>query len=304
MLSFLRSPARDLTAALVAAALLAAPHAADAQLGGLLKRAAEKAGEKAVDKATGAEDKVSPRVNGAELTDDALGRLLRGLAVTAEKFGQRDELQQQLSPRNEEINRLRERNEAAINSWNTARDNWTDCFQNQYGKIENARDGEMKVGILKLMGDPKKAQAYAQLTAKYSTEQQAAMTAGDTLKFAEVNAKLQREYFRMLGVDITADSAKARAACGTEPKKLAVMVQIEGLEARRDSLQVRVRDAESTAQTSGAKAAGMELAEFALQREKAVTFVGSGNGGGMLTRDELNRLRAKRAELEKVKKAL
>ena len=284
--------------------LASAPRPAAAQFGGLLKKAAEKAGEKAVDKATGAEDKVSPKVNGAELTDDALGRLLKGLGVTAERMSQRDALQSRVEEAGKTASDLRGPNETAIRSWESASSTWQECFSTQYAKVEKSREGQMKVGAMKMMGDPKKAQAYGAMMQRYATEQQAAMAAGDTLKLAAVQAAIQREMAALLGVNLAADSAKARATCGPEPKKLAVMVKIEQAEKQRDSLQAQVRDVESTAQTAGAQSAGMSLPDFALQREKATTFLGSGNGGGMLTRDELIRLRAKRAELEKVKKAL
>lgn len=291
--------------AAVAAALLAlAPQAAAAQFGGLIRKAAEKATEKAVDKATGAEDKVAKSPSGAELTDDALERLLKGLAVTADRLGQREALQAQLEARDADVRKLREPNEVAIRSWESARSTWQECMSNQLSKTAKANEAQMQVAVMKLSADPKKALAYSQLAQKMSEEQQAAMAAGDTLRFQAAQAKYLTEIYKMLGVSLAADSAKARGTCGAEPKRLAVMAQIEALEKQRDSLQVRARDLESTAQAAGAKVATMDLAEFALQREKATTFVGAGNGGGFLTRDELNRLRAKRAELEKVKKAL
>ncbi len=277
-----------------------APAPVSAQFGGLLKKAAEKV----ADKATGAEEKVSPRVQGAELTDDALSRLIKGLAETAERMGQREALQVQLEAQDKAARDLREPNEAAIRSWESARSTWRDCFSHQFSKLDKAHEGQAKVGMMKMMGDPKKAQAYGALMQRYTTMQQEAMAAGDTIKLAQAQAALVSETYAMMGISLSSDSAAARATCGAEPKKLSVMVKLDALESQRDSLQVRVRDAESTAQTAGAKAAGMELAEFALQKEKASVFLGSGNGGNMLTRDELNRVRAKRAELEKVKKAL
>ena len=304
MTHFLARSARGVAALFAAALLLGVPRPATAQFGGLLKKAAEKAGEKAVDKATGAEDKVSPRLNGAELTDDAVSRLLKGLLVTAAKMTERDQLQRQVDASNKAISELREPNETAINAWENAHATWSTCFSTQFSKLEKAHEGQAKVGMMKLMGDPKKAQAYAAVIGKYTAEQQEAMAAGDTIKLAAATARYTRAAYQMMGIDISADSAKARGTCGAEPKKLAVMVRLEGLEAQRDTLRVKVRDVESTAQVAGAQAAAMGLPEFALQREKAITFMGSGNGGGMLTRDELNRLRAKRAELEKVKKAL
>ena len=295
--------ARGLAALFAAALLAGAPRPATAQFGGLLKKAAEKAGEKAVDKATGAEDRVSPRVNGTELTDDAVNRLLKGLSVTAAKMTERDELQERVDASNKVVAELREPNEAAISSWESAHGTWRDCFDNQMTKFSKAHEGQMKVGMMKLMADPKKAQSYSALLQKYSAEQQAAMAAGDTLKLTSATAALQRAVYLMMGVDLAVDSAKARGSCGAEPKKLAVMAKLEGLEAQRDTLQVKVRDLESTAQFAGAQAAGMPLQEFSLQREKASLFLRNGHGGNLLTREELNRLRAKRAEIEKVKKA-
>ncbi len=306
MIRFRRSArrARIVLPLLLAVATLATPRLASAQFGSLLKKAAEKVGEKAIDKATGAEDKVSPRVNGAELSDDALGRLLRGLTVTADRLGQRDALQSRLELQEKAVSDLREPNQAAINAWESGHSTWSNCFSTQFSKLEKAHEGQTKVGAMKMMGDPKKAQAYAAMMQKYQTAQQEAMAAGDTLKLAEAQAKMMREMYGMMGIDLAADSAKARGACGAEPRKLPAMVKLEALEVQRDSLREQVRDIESTSQVAGAKAAAMDLAEFALQREKATVFLGSGNGGGMLTRDELNRLRAKRAELDKVKKAL
>jgi hypothetical protein len=302
MMPFVRRPIPFLAALPLAAGLVMAgsPRVAAAQFGGLLKKATEKV----VDKATGAEDKVAPNVNGAELTDDAINRLIKGLGVTAEKMGQREALQAQLEQRDKALRDLREPNEAAIRSWENAHSTWRSCFDNQMNKLSKSHEGQAKVAMMKVMGDPAKAQKYGLMMQEFSTEQQAAMAAGDTIRLAKAQARYQTAVYAMMGIDLSADSSTARGTCGGEPKPLAVMAKIDGLEKQRDSVQVRVRDIESTAQIEGARAAAMPLPEFALQKEKATVFLGSGNGGGMLTRDELNRLRAKRAELERVKKAL
>ena len=123
-----------------------APRGAHAQFGGLLKKAAEKA----VDKASGAEDKVSPRVNGAELTDDALERLLKGLGVTAQKLAQRDALQANAESKGKAASELRTPNEAAIQAWESAGSTWHDCFSTQWNKLVRNREGQTKVGAMKM----------------------------------------------------------------------------------------------------------------------------------------------------------
>ena len=302
MISFVRRPSSFLAALPLLAGLVvgAPPRRAHAQFGGLLKKAAEKA----VDKATGAEDKVSPNVQGAELTDEALNRLIKGLGVTAGKLSQRDALQAQLEAQDKAARDLEEPNAAVINAWYDAHNAWDRCMSNEFSKFEPEREAKQKIAMNKLMADQKRLQAYGVMMGKLTQERQDAMASGDTLRVAAAEQKLESETARMLGLDISADSAKARGTCGPDPVRPSVMARIAAMKRQRDTLQVRVRDIESTSQIEGAKAAGMPLAEFALQKEKAAVFVGSGTGGGMLTRDELNRLRAKRAELEKVKKAL
>jgi hypothetical protein len=202
------------------------------------------------------------------------------------------------------VSDLREPNAAAIRAWEEAKSTWQNCISNQFTKFQQSRKGQEKVLQMKFMSDQSKMREYSMMTQKYATESQAAMAAGDTLKVAALQAKYLVDVNLMMGIDIKADSAKAYSVCGKEQQPLAVVARIQALETQRDSLQAAVRDVESTAQIDGAKAAEMPLQEFALQKEKASVFLGSDNGGNMLTRIELNRVRARRAELQKVRKAL
>jgi hypothetical protein len=287
-------------AAVVAALLVAAPQGAQAQFGGLLRKAAEKA----VDKATGAEDKVANRVSGAELTDDAVARLLKGLAVTADKIGERDAIKARYDAKSKELQELREANSGVINGYGEGLSNWQGCMGNILGKIEKANEPKMKMAAMKAMSNPATQQEVAKLMQEMNDERTKSMETGDTLRLQAVQNRYVALMNRIVGIDASADSATARRTCGSAPAKPAALTKVALLEAQGDSLSAQLRDVETVAQVAGAKAAGMDAGEYALQKEKVTVFMGAGNAAGLLTADELKRVRAKRAELEKVKKAL
>ncbi len=287
-------------AAMAAMLVALAPQGAQAQFGGLIRKAAEKA----VDKATGAEDKVASRPSGAELTDDAVNRLLKGLGTAAEKLDQRDALQARVLERRNAAEALRGPNSAVIDGYQQGLSNWESCMGTALSKVQKGNEAKQQMAVMRAATDPKLSQEMAQRVQEMNDAQQKAMASGDTLALQAAQAKYATFMMKIAGIDLAADSAKARGTCGQRPAKPAFLAQLERIEAQRDSLSEAARDIESVAAAAGAKAAGMDLGEYSLQKEKVTAFIGSGNGSGLLTRDELNRLRAKRAELEKVKKAL
>ena len=286
--------------ALLFAALSTAPTPVAAQFGSILKKVAEKA----ADKATGAEDQVSPRVQGAELTDEQIGKLFKGLAVVAAKMEERDKIAARQKKISEQISQLREQHQSEIDANESGRSAWTNCFDNQWRKLEKLREGEMQGRAMKAMADPAMIQKLAKSQMAAQQEMQQALAAGDTLAYKRAAAKVQAAQMTMFGIDLKKDSATARGPCGAEPPRLAVAVQIDTLTERSNKLGEDVRDLESTAQAQGSVAAGMNGTDFALAREKVLTFSSQGHGGKLLTAAELERLRARKAEIEKLKRAL
>ena len=291
---------RVMCSALLLASLAIAPTPVAAQFGSLLKKAAEKA----VDKATGAEDQLSSRVQGAELTDEQIGKLFKGLAVVAAKMEERDKFAARQQKISEEISRLREQHQSEIDANESARRSWQDCFENQWEKLQSLRRAEMQGRAMKAMSDPAAMQKMAQVQMAAQQEMQKAMADGDTLAYQRATAKAQAAQLTMFGIDVKKDSATARGPCGAEPPLLGIAVTIDTLTLRSNTLGGEIRDLESTAQAQGSVAAGMNGTDFALAREKVLTFSQRGNGGKLLTGAELERLRARKAEIEKLKRAL
>ncbi|MBI2795430.1 MAG: hypothetical protein HYX65_01865 [Gemmatimonadetes bacterium] len=286
--------------ALLCAAVLAFPAPARAQFGSLLK----KAQDKVVDKATGAEDEVSPRVQGTELTDEQINKLFKGLAVVAAKMEERDRMAARQQSVSDQVSALREKHQAEIDANDQGRRSWQSCFDVQWEKLQESRNSEMQSRLMKAMSDPRVQQQYAQASLAASQEMQTALAAGDTLAYQRASAKAQSAHQQMLGIDVKKDSATARGPCGAEPRRLAVAVTIDTLTNRSNKLGEEIRALEGTAQAQGSVAAGMNGTDFALAREKVLTFSGTGKGGKLLTAAELERLRARKAEIDKLKRAL
>ena len=291
---------RAFAAAFVLASLAAVSAPAAAQFGSILN----KVKEKAVEKATGAEDQASPRLQGTELTDEQINKLFKGLALVASKLEARDKLAEREQKLSTEASSLLEKHRVEIAANENGRGAWWDCFGNQWAKLQKLRDGEMQSRMMKAMSNPATAQKVAQLQMVAQQDMQKAMAAGDTGAVHRATRKMQQLQMEMLGIDLKKDSATARAPCGAEPPRLAVAIEIDTLTARSTKLGEEMRDLERTAQAQGAMAAGMNGTDFALSREKVGAFASSGNGGRLLTREELERLRGRKAEIEKLKRAL
>ena len=286
--------------ALLCATVVAMPAPAAAQFGSLLKKATEKA----VEKATGADDQVSPRVQGVELTDDQLSRLFKGFALVASRMEERDRLAARQQAISDQLSQLHQKHESEIEANRSARDSWKSCFDVQWRKLEQIREGEGQSRMMKAMSDPKTMQQYTQAQAAASQEMQKAMAAGDTVALNRASAKAQAVQLRMLGIDPTKDSATARGPCGVEPARLPVAITVDTLTGRSHTLGEQMRDLEGTAQAQGSVAAGMNGTDFALAREKVLAFSSTGKGGKLLTAAELERLRARKTEIERLKRAL
>ena len=289
-----------LSAALLFASLAAAPAPAAAQFGSILN----KVKEKAIDKATGAEDQVSPRVQGTELTDEQITKLFKGLALVAAKMEARDKLAERQQKLSDELAALREKHHAEIGANENGRNAWRDCFESHWEKLQKSHDGERESRMMKAYSNPATIQKIAQMQVIAQQEIQKGMAAGDTGMVNRATRKLEQLQMEMLGIDLTKDSATARVGCGAEPPRIAVAIQVDTLTARSNRLGEEMRDLERTAQAQGAMAAGMNGTDFALSREKVGAFASSGNGGKLLTKDELERLRARKAEIGKIKRAL
>jgi hypothetical protein len=288
--------------ALAAGLTLSTPGSARAQLGSLIKKATDKATEKATEKATGQETGAAAKPIGTELTDDMIARMIKGLAVTESKLGQRDELAKRQQGVAQQISDVSSREDGAIRGYDDVHERWRSCRSEQFDKIGEANRKNADALGKAMVNDPAKMNAFIALQRQLSMAYAAASQKGDTAGIRVARENLMNAQQVAMGVDFKADTARVDKLCGGEPAKPQAVVQVDSLRALDRELTRQVRGLEEQAQEQGASAAGMNLVEYGSAREKIVSF--KAKAKGQLTTAELQRLRAREADIAQFKRAL
>ncbi|HVZ76981.1 MAG TPA: hypothetical protein VG818_03270 [Gemmatimonadaceae bacterium] len=288
-----------LAAALLAAALLT-PLRADAQLGGLLKKAKDKVEQKQQENSSARPSDAF----GPALTEESLPAVLKGLAVTNDLLTQRDGIQKQRDAVNQRRSTLLSAHEAERDAWERAQDATSSCISTVLEKVNQKHQAEMQARLPALMADQAKFQAFQQANMKMSQELMAAQAKHDT---AGINAIMSRFYKDQFGIDVKADSASAQSQCGKLAPKPAWMIQVEAQSDTVDKLDTQMRDLESRAEAQGAVASGMDAVKFAMARERLVNWLDGRKRGHYVQQfssDEIKLFERHQAEIEKVSRAL
>lgn len=156
--------------------------------------------------------------------------------------------------------------EREINAFEGTQSKFRGCLGDKLSN-DPARMQKMQEKVMSLANNPTAMQKYAEASQAAS----AAAMKGDTAAMAKASAEL----FKVLGLDLKADTVAATAACGGAPKRPAAVAEVEQLEKQADSLTIRLRRAENAAEGDAARAAGVTPSRFAEMRERLLTFAGS-----------------------------
>ena len=289
-----RVPRAAVLAGFAAALTLLMSVEAQAQFGGLIKKAAEKA--------TGQEAGAAPRPIGAELTDDMITRLIKGLAITASTLGQRDELAKREQTVAQQASDLSMREDGAIRGYGDIRARWEACQSDQFEKIDDEHGKAAEARTKSMMSDPARMNAYVATQTNLSMAYATAMQKGDTAAMRVAQQNMISAQAGLTAADLKADTAKVDRLCGGAPTRPLAVAQVDSLRALDAALTKQIRVLEEQAQEHGASAAGMNLVEYGTAREKVVSF--KAGAKGQLTTAELQRLRAREADFAPFKRAL
>ena len=286
-------------------AFLFVPMAANAQLGGLMKKAqqkmadkaAEKVADKAADKAADAGLGAQPKFDEVlvELNESRLTAAIRGLARERDLRTNGD-----LAGKLKAAAALDASARAAMDKTRDARDRWDDsrsrissCIDNILDERSKGHDALVRQKMAQYMLDAQgqatagKASALPQKMSAIQTEMLQAFAKGDTI----LAARKQGELFKLFGIDLAADSAAGRAKCGSMPTKPADVARADKLQEDATAAATAARELEQRAGEEAAKAAGMTLPQFALARERLEMWVQS-HGKGAYSASERAALKA------------
>lgn len=280
-------------------ALCALP--AQAQLGGLIKKAAKKAAENKV------EDKVESAtakpLGGDPVTAETLDALLKGLSLELET---RDRTKQLLTVIEAKAKEVTEAERAAGNepdAWHKASRDVERCVSNSLDKSNKKHEQEMPQKMQALMMSANANSAVIGKLQAVGKAMSDAQAKGDMPAYVKAYA----DYTKMLGFDVARDSAVAFAACGKLPPKPASMVTLERLQAEVRRLNDERRDAEAESDARAAKAAGMPADKYALARERLWAWAAARKqkqASRALTKDEEALFSARASDIRKIESML
>ncbi len=291
-----------------AALAIVVPANAHAQFGGLMKKAKEavvqKGAEKAVEQAG---DKVGPVAPGEQLTEETAGAVLRGAQAADRVMADRDRVQALREAKNKQYSELMEKNGPVHQAYDQANSKIMDCRDASFSSLSQARDERNNKAIEKLQSDPAMMGKVQLAAMKYGKAMAEAQQKNDPVALT----KVQQDYMKeILGVDVFADvkkdSVATDAKCGKLPAKPAALAQEEKLQKEVSVADDSIRTLEAKAVNVGASASGLEQVRYLQLKERALailTKVSTGNGAKFADA-EMEAVKKRQADLEKVKRAL
>lgn len=249
-------------AALIALAV-AVPAASHAQIGGLIKRAANAAASKTEDKIVENNNLRPSSTFGPELTEESLDGVIRGLAAAQSKLQEAKDLRTARQKVDAEYSKSVDAHEKERQAYEDNRNRIGSCQDDARSK---RRDEAQAAFERRVQSDPAGTSKLMQVAMEVSQKLNTAQAKGDT---AEVR-RMMTELAKAQGFDPQADSAAAIKQCGPLPARPAWLSEQESLRERSQSFDRQIRDAESGAHSSGAKASGMGIKEYSMARERVL----------------------------------
>jgi hypothetical protein len=272
MIAHRSSTGRFTMRAIIRAALVLActSSVAQAQLGGLLKKAIEKKVENKVENKI--EDKVAPEgaappLAGDPVTAGVLEQVLKGLAVEVSSGQAYEAKHAELLKKQDAWRAADEAARPDVEANSKAKSKFENCMDPLLRKAKDAADQAAQDKLLHLANDPKNQEflkQFAALSQKVAEAQQK--------KDYEAVKRLTRDVEKLMGIDPAADSAAAYKTCGRPPSPTAAMVHAEALRKEADDLQEEARKLEQGRAAQAAAAAGLSADLYATARERLLTW--------------------------------
>jgi hypothetical protein len=287
--------------ALLTALLVAAPTA-QAQFGGLIKRAvAGKAAEKVADKV----GPKAPPAAGEAFSATTLQQVIAGARATNAVMQHEADLQQRRDAEQTQLGTLQRQNDGTRNAYAQANQKILSCREASFNDSEHKRQEQMKAHMT---ADPQNMARMQMIAMKYGKAISDAQQRGDTAALAKAQLDMQRE---MMGTDVfaaaKADTAAADAKCGKLPKKPAALAAEDQKRATVAALDDSIRTAEAQAVTAGASASGMDKVRYLELRERLASIM-SAIGGARLSvsysDEEMDLVKQHQAELDPLRRAI
>ena len=281
--------------------LVAAP-VAQAQFGGLIKRAvAGKAAEKVADKV----GPKAPPAAGEAFSAATLQQVIAGARATNTVMLHEADLRQRRDAAQTQVNGFSHQNDGTRNAYAQANQKILACREASFNDSQQKREAEMKT---RMKPDAQNMARMQMIAMKYNKQIADAQARGDTAAFAKAQMDMQHE---IMGTDVfsaaKADTAAADAKCGKLPKKPAALAAEDQARAQVTALDDSIRTSEAQAVNAGAQASGMDKVRYLELRERLASIM-SAVGGARLpvsySDEEMDLVKQHMDELDPLRRAI
>lgn len=273
---------------------------AEAQLGGLIKKAAGKMTEKAAEKAAPS-DEGKPLV-GDPMSASTLDAVLKGLDVERQANADAEKAHAAAQAKLEEWRAAREASTADREKYEAASSKQRSCVGDQLRVIGQKREEEMPQRFQAMMrnanSDPK-AQQFVKQYAALSQQMGQASQKGDAKEMERLTGELNK----LMGIDAAKDSAAAYQKCGQPLPVPASVAKTNALEKEADALRETERKTAQGISARAADAAGLAPKEYARNVERLWAWWNTRkerNANTGITKDEAALFSARQSDIQKV----
>jgi hypothetical protein len=246
------------TIAAFAAVAVSIPAISHAQLGGLVRKAQNAAANKVVEN----KNLKPSSAFGPELTAETLDAVLRGLAATDAKLDEADRHRETRMKLDDRLSKSIQAHEKDRESYDNSRIKIEQCQSDFRDKQRKALESELDAK----RNDPAHQAKMMQVALTYASKLGAAQAKGDTAEYR----RLALEMSKAQGLDPVADSAATIKACGRVPSKPTWLAEQDSIRMQSSRSDSQIRQAEESAQSAGAAAAGMPGKSYGMARERVM----------------------------------
>lgn len=291
MLRLVRIP---LVAVCALTVTLAAP--AQAQFGGLINKAKEKAAEKA-----------APVAPGEQLTDELLGKVITGAQAAERVLAEKDRLAEARDKKNKDLSEMSDRNRPVLAAYNEASSKISECRSASLNTLGEARAQRIEKDMTAKRQDPAFIAKMQLASLKYGKAMAEAQQKNDPVLTQKALADFQKEVGGSdLLVEMKKDTVVTDAKCGKMPALPASLAKEDSLNKLIAADDANIRTYEARAVNEGAQASGLEQLRYLQLKERALSIFNkiSNKGSGKYGDDETAAITKRKAELEKLLRAL
>jgi hypothetical protein len=267
-----------LTRFMLVAMLLAAPSIAHAQLGKIVKQKAAQVAGKEAQKAVTPQsartyhaDRYTEATIGQELDQKTFEATLRGMTAVQNEYTGVQAERVRLSNRENELN------QTAIpldSAWRERSESIEQCQKDYVHALMEKRQAELTARAIQPRMDPQTVRLIMALTDSGTKAAQR----GDSVEMERLNRRMMNV---TMGIDIAADSAAAVKKCGPIPARPAAVIERDRVRAEIDTLMIRERTIQEQTLPRAASASGLPPRQFALARERILTWYADQSAGDL-----------------------